>query len=456
MAKPKHSYRCKACGATTARWQGRCPRCQAWDTLEEERQTPAAAARPAGPALKPQRLSELRASAVRRIQSGYAELDRVLGGGLVPGSVVLLGGAPGIGKSTLALQWLGRLRAEGVACVYQSGEESPEQLAQRAARLRPASIQEVEILGACSVESLAALIRSGSHQVVVVDSIQTLRREANELGAGSTNALREATGVLVEAAKQAGVALLIIGHITKDGSLAGPKLLEHLVDVVLAFEGQPASDYRVVRGIKNRFGAAQAMALFEMRAFGLSEVEDATRAFIGERPEGVAGSVVAAATSGSRALLLEVQALVAPAAGAPRRVASGCEHDRLAIMLAVLERKLDYRFSDQDVFVSVAGGLDLSERALDLPIAVTLASAHTGRAMSRTVCCFGEVGLAGEVRSVPQAALRVSEAARVGFERVVMPKRSIRASDPDEAQLDEAVACAVPDVREAIRVCLGG
>ena len=453
-------FRCSACEATFPRWQGRCPRCNTWDTLAEVPLTPASSLAPSSrlggakggivvaPPTTP--LRDLTGLAVERLHSGFGEIDRVVGGGFVPGGVTLLGGAPGIGKSTLALQWLGHFAKAGVSCLYQSGEESAPQLAQRASRLRPSQVADVEVLPGGDAQSLIDAIRSEKFQVVVVDSVQTLRADGQSWSAGSVTQLREVTAAVVDAAKTANVAVLLIGHITKEGALAGPKVLEHLVDTVLTFEGHPSSDYRVVRAVKNRFGPAQTLAIFEMRPFGLHEVPDPSAAFLAERPEGVSGSVVAIGTSGSRAFLVEVQALVAPAAGSPRRVASGCENDRLAIMLAVLERKLGYRFSDQDVFLSVAGGIDLSERALDLPIATTLASAHSGRVAGAGVALFGEVGLAGEVRGVPHAALRVAEALKLNLSRVIIPAACLRDLDPSPP-----AASGVTSLAAALDLALG-
>jgi len=421
--KEKTVYACTSCGTTAARWLGRCPGCGEWNTLAEETTVRRTGGKKAKARANAVPLSEVRHEDARRLPTGISELDRVLGGGAVAGGVTLLGGDPGIGKSTLLMQALAALAAAGNTVVYATGEESAAQIALRGQRIGGAGMDAIRILATTDLEDVEAALAEAHPHVAVVDSIQTVRSRDVDSSAGSVTQLREVSARLIEVAKRDGIALFLIGHVTKEGSLAGPKMLEHLVDTVLAFEGDRSHAFRIVRSTKNRFGPTHEMGVFEMVREGLREVPDPSALFLAERPEASAGSLVVPTAEGSRPLLVEVQALVAPAVyGAARRVASGVDANRLAILLAVIERKADVHVLDRDVFVSVAGGARVDERAMDLGLALAVVSSLRERAVDAGVAAFGEIGLAGEVRAVPRPAPRVSEAVKMGFTRVVMPK----------------------------------
>lgn len=457
-SKPKTVYVCTECGASAPRWLGRCPSCDAWSTLVEERVVAARTSsgvttRAPGDAPRPVPLGDVRPEDAGRLPTGIDELDRVLGGGPVAGGVVLLGGDPGIGKSTLLMQALGQLAAAGKTALYATGEESAAQVALRGQRLGAPGVTAVHVLATTELEDVLLAFESLSPHVVVIDSIQTVRSGALESAAGSVGQLREVTVRLIDVAKRTGVCLFLIGHVTKEGALAGPKVLEHLVDTVLAFEGDPTHAFRVVRATKNRFGPAHEMGVFEMVREGLREVPDPSALLLAERPERAAGSLVAATAEGSRPLLVEVQALVAPAVlGPPRRVASGLDGSRLAILLAVLERKAQVHVLDRDVFASVTGGARVDERATDLALAVAVVSSLRDRPVAPDLVVFGEVGLAGEVRSVPRAAARIAEARKMGFRRVVLPKGNFQRLEPGEREGVELVA--VESLEQALEAAL--
>jgi DNA repair protein RadA/Sms len=396
---------------------------------------------------------------VERRPTGIGELDRVLGGGLVPGSIVLLGGEPGIGKSTLVLEAAAGVAAasgEATATVlYASGEESAGQLRLRAQRLGlvdgPAG-DAVRVIAETDVERIVEAARREAPRLLVVDSIQTVTVEAMEGPAGSVGQVRESAARLAEFAKTSGSAVILVGHVTKDGSLAGPKTLEHLVDAVLALEGDRYGAFRLLRAAKNRFGSTEEIGVFEMVGSGLVEVSDPARAFLTERPSGAAGSVVAATLEGSRPLLVEVQALVAPAtAGTPRRTVSGCDPNRLALLVAVLGRRAGIAIGGQDLYASLAGGLSVAEPALDLPLALALASSHRDRALDPATVACGEVGLLGELRPVAGLERRLREAARLGFARAIVPAGD-GAARPVVPGLEVVGASTL---REALAVGLG-
>ena len=424
---------CSQCGHESAKWHGRCPGCEEWNTLAEERPV-AASPRASARALKPIPLSEVQAPAVRRMRTGIGEFDRVLGGGLVPGSLVLIGGAPGIGKSTITGGALGNLAAAGHRVLYVSGEESAAQVKLRAERLGADALR-VPIVAETDLDAVEATLEAERPDVCVVDSVQTLYSSGMTGAAGSVGQVREVAGRLMRVAKERGVAVLLVGHVTKEGALAGPRVLEHLVDCVLQFEGERERTYRTLRALKNRFGSTNEVGVFEMRDSGLVEVADASARFVEEATR-APGSVVLCAMEGSRPLLVELQALVAPTQLVPpRRVSNGVDRNRLALVLAVLSRHAGVQLGSSDVFVSVAGGVRVEEPGADLAIALAVASAARGVALGgeegRPVAAFGEIGLTGELRYVAHPERRLAEAAKFGLGPVLSPgaeARTLRAA----------------------------
>jgi DNA repair protein RadA/Sms len=425
MAKPKTSYVCGACGARTPQWQGQCPACQAWNSLERATHAPASAhAVHAGEAPASRPVAEIVQDSEPRAASGIGELDRVLGGGLVAGSVTLLGGDPGIGKSTLLLQASDALSRERPV-LYASGEESVRQVALRASRLGLAS-GSLRLLAETRVEAILAEAVATRASVLVADSIQTMHTDLSESSPGSAVQVRDSAARLVRFAKDSGTAVLIIGHVTKEGAIAGPRILEHMVDTVLYFESDPGSRFRVVRAVKNRFGAANEIGVFAMAEQGLKEVRNPSAIFLSRHDTAVPGSVVTVAREGSRPLLVELQALVDEAQGmSPRRVAVGFESSRLALLLAVLHRHGGIATSGQDVFVNVVGGVRIGETAADLPAVLAVLSSLRNRPVAPETVCFGELGLTGEVRPVPFGEERLREAAKQGFRRAIVPSGNL-------------------------------
>ncbi len=461
MAKAKTIYVCAECGQSAPRWLGRCPACNAWGSLAEERERPTGVTRlaqtqgGASSALRSVAVHEVAPDAAPRTPTGIQELDRVLGGGCVAGGVILVGGDPGIGKSTLLLQALAGLSAHGHPTLYVTGEESVAQVALRAERIEQKGVAGVRILPCTDLETVEDVLSKEAPAAVVLDSIQTMRTAALESAAGSVGQLREVTARLVDLAKARGIALFLIGHVTKEGAIAGPKVLEHLVDTVLSFEGDSTQAYRILRTTKNRFGPANEIGVFEMVREGLREVLDPSALFLAERPAHASGSLVVPTAQGNRPLLVEVQALVTHAAyGAARRVATGVDAGRLAILLAVLDRKAHVQVLDQDVFVSVVGGARVDEPAVDLALAVAITSSLRDKPVAPDLVVFGEVGLTGEVRAVPRAGARLSEARKMGFTRAIMPAGSFERLRSDEKEGLELVG--VRDIGEALRAALRG
>jgi DNA repair protein RadA/Sms len=457
MARPTTVFVCSACGAQAPKWLGQCPGCGEWNTLAEEVRAPAAGvargrgggAAPSGArAVKPVPLSAVQTVRHVRLPTGIGELDRVLGGGLVPGSLVLLGGSPGIGKSTLTSMALGNLQAAGRRTLYVSGEESAAQIRLRAERL-PGGALEVPVLAETDLDTVLATLDAERPEVCVVDSVQTLHAAELTGAAGSVGQVREVADRITRLAKARDIAVLLVGHVTKEGALAGPRVLEHLVDCVLQFEGERERTYRTVRALKNRFGSTNEVGVFEMRQGGLVEVADASARFVGEATR-APGSAVLAAMEGSRPLLVEVQALVSPSELVPpRRVVNGIDRNRLALVLAVLGRHAGVSVGSADVFVSVAGGVRVDEPGADLAVALAVASAARGVALGDTpLCCFGEVGLTGELRTVGHADRRLAEAAKFGLTRVIGPAGS-GAPTTEAATLRAAVRTALPGVPRA-------
>ncbi len=418
MARDKPRYQCGECGATTPKWLGRCPSCQAWDSLEEVRPQPQSGSAAAKPA-EPVPLGRAGLDPERRDPAGVAELDRVLGGGLVEGMVVLVGGEPGIGKSTLMLQLAAAVGRERRPVLYVAAEESARQVGLRARRLG-VSPEGVAVLAETGLETVLATWAAGEFAAVVVDSVQAVRSAELAGAAGGVGQVRACAAALAEQAKRRRTPLFLVGHVTKEGSLAGPRVLEHLVDTVLYFESEPAMRLRLLRAVKNRFGATDEVGVFEMSTKGLLPVENPSAVFLAHRPHQAPGSAVCAAMSGTRPLLVEVQALVSPSGLAvPRRQALGVDQGRLSMLCAVLSIHAGLDLAACDVFVNVAGGIKLSEPAADLAVAAAVASSLARRPIPARTVCFGEVGLAGELRAVSRLQARLSEAARQGFDRAV-------------------------------------
>lgn len=413
---------------------GRCPDCGAWGSLVEEPLGAGVSGRGIGPApsgAKPVALAEVEADRVPRLPAGVAELDRVLGGGFVPGSVTLLGGEPGVGKSTLALQVAARLADGGRGVLYVSGEESAEQIRLRADRLG-AIPRGVRVLTETDVDAVLGHWRDLAPDFVLVDSIQTMRCARVESAAGSVAQVRESAAMLAAAAKTAGSALVLVGHVTKEGTLAGPRVLEHLVDVVLAFEGERGHSFRLLRASKNRFGSTQEVGVFTMGAQGLAGVANPSELFLAERSTDAPGSCIVPILEGTRPMLVEIQALVAPATyGVPRRTCMGIEDGRVALLLAVLDRRSDVDLLSRDVYVNVAGGVRVGETAADLALCLAIASSRLDVAIPGDVAACGEVGLGGEVRRVARLDLRIAEVERLGFRRVMVPRGAPAPAHPD-------------------------
>lgn len=418
MAKTHTIFVCQSCGASQAKWLGRCPSCQAWDSLVEEPAAPKAG-KTRTPAPRPLSLDHALAQPESRLPSGLEELDRVLGGGLVPGMVVLVGGEPGIGKSTLMLQSAASLTQEGGRVLFVAAEESVRQVGLRARRLG-LSGKEVVLLAETALEPIMAAFGPGEYTAVVVDSIQALRSEELASAPGSVSQVRQCAAELAALAKTTGTAIFLVGHVTKDGSLAGPRVLEHLVDTVLYFESEPSMRLRLLRAVKNRFGATDEVGVFEMSEAGLRPVPNPSALFLANRPSQAPGSAVCAVMSGTRPMLVEVQALVSPSSLAmPRRQALGVDPGRLHMLAAVLAIHAGLDMGGHDVFVNVAGGVRLTEPAADLAVAAAMASSLAGRPLPPSVICFGEVGLTGELRAVGRRQARLTEAARQGFSQAL-------------------------------------
>jgi DNA repair protein RadA/Sms len=445
LARTQTLYVCRACGGEAVKWQGQCTHCKEWDSLEAVtavrgvRQMPAAAAAAAAVSPLGDSLEEGASSA--RCSFGFDELDRVFGGGLVSGSVTLLGGEPGIGKSTLLLQVAAAL-STGQQTLYASGEESIAQISLRARRLQ-LSAPKLALASEHSLDEILALAARRCSQLLIIDSVQTMQLAALDASAGSPAQLRECAAALVRFAKSSGCAVIIVGHVTKDGSIAGPKLLEHLVDTVLYFESDAGGRYRMLRATKNRFGPLNELGFFAMSDAGLKEVRNPSAIFLSRHPQPVPGSVVMVARDGGRPLLIEVQALVSRAGfGAPRRVAQGVDPNRVSMLLAILGRHADLALADYDVFVNLVGGIDIAETATDLPLALALASSLKDRPLASSLVSFGELGLTGEVRPVACGEERLREALKLGFRRVMLPRENLPRIPPEGITLQPVMRIA--------------
>lgn len=425
MLKNKKSvYFCQECGYESSKWMGQCPGCKAWNTFAEEMISvkKSGTSRAAAQLKEPVSINEIRISEEERQKTDIGELDRVLGGGIVAGSLVLVGGDPGIGKSTLLLQVCRNLSEKGISVLYISGEESLRQIKLRANRIGEFSAN-MQLLCETNLESIREVIERKNPQMVVIDSIQTMFHEEISSAPGSVSQVRESTNVLMQIAKGKGISIFIVGHVTKEGNVAGPRVLEHMVDTVLYFEGDRHASYRILRAVKNRFGSTNEIGVFEMRSTGLEEVKNPSEFMLNGKPMGTSGSIVACSMEGTRPILVEIQALVCQSNfGIPRRTAVGTDFNRVNLLMAVLEKKVGVQLSSSDAYVNIAGGMKMTEPAIDLGILLAVVSSYKDIIIPDSVMAFGEVGLSGEVRAVSMAGQRVSEAKKLGFETVILPE----------------------------------
>lgn len=429
MAKKKTAYVCQSCGYDTTKWMGRCPGCGAWNSMVEEIAVPAAATDrrsvSTGDAVPPQPIGAIAVEDLPRFSTGSGELDRVLGGGVIPGSMVLIVGDPGVGKSSLTLRVSADIARAGRRVLYVTGEESTRQIRMRADRLR-AIADDLLVVSETNLDTICAHVMREKPALFIIDSIQTMYRPDIGSAPGSVSQVRECAMELLRTAKTTGIAVFVIGHVTKEGSLAGPRVLEHIVDTVLYFEGERNAEYRVLRAVKNRFGSTNELGLFEMRDVGLVDVPDAAQLFLSDRAQ-ESGAIIVPTVEGTRPLLVEVQALVAPTPyQPPRRTADSVDVKRIQLLLAVLEKRVKLPIGAADVYVKVAGGIRLDEPAADLALSVAMASSFAGRLPRPHMVVCGEVGLSGEVRAVSQAELRVAEAERLGFRTALLPMKNCR------------------------------
>ena len=462
MAKEKTTFFCKECGYESPKWLGQCPGCKSWDSFVEAPTAGGKGKRNAGsrnPLIdspKPERISEISREVEERTQTGIGELDRVLGGGIVRGSLVLVGGDPGIGKSTLLLMMCGKLAAAGREVLYVSGEESPQQIRMRADRLS-ASVggfnDHLKLLAETNLDLIVETMEKENPEFVIIDSIQTMFRD--EIGSvpGSVSQVRECTSVLLKEGKSRGISIFIVGHVTKEGTVAGPRMLEHMVDTVLYFEGDAQAAYRILRSVKNRFGSTNEIGVFEMRGDGLKEILNPSEYMLQGKPEGESGSVVACSIEGTRPILVEVQALICQTSfQMPRRTAAGIDYNRVNLLMAVLEKRLSLPLYNYDAYVNVAGGMKIGEPAMDLAIVMAILSSYYNKEIDEKTIAFGEVGLTGEIRAVTQAEARVAEAEKLGFARVILPGSTadfIRRQG--KAQIELVGVSHLRDVAEWIR-----
>ena len=427
LKNKKIMYFCQECGYESAKWMGQCPGCKAWNTFVEEpvstaKKTSGSSGKLTEKRAEPVILKDISLREDERQTTGIGELDRVLGGGIVPGSLVLVGGDPGIGKSTLLLQVCRNLAGRGVSVLYISGEESLRQIKLRANRIGQFS-DNLQLLCETNLDTVREVIERKKPDVAIVDSIQTMYDEEIGSAPGSVSQVRESTNVLMQIAKGQGVSIFIVGHVTKEGNVAGPRVLEHMVDTVLYFEGDRHASYRILRGVKNRFGSTNEIGVFEMRSTGLEEVLNPSEYLLNGRPENASGSVVACSMEGTRPILVEIQALVCQSNfGIPRRTAVGTDFNRVNLLMAVLEKKVGLHLASSDAYVNIAGGMKMTEPAIDLGICLAIASSVKDVVIPDNVMAFGEIGLSGEVRAVSMAGQRVQEAKKLGFETVILPE----------------------------------
>ncbi len=451
MPRVETRYVCQQCGYEVPRWVGRCPSCEGWNTFVEESHQRTTSVRKAAKTAQPQvvRLGDVDTLQEKRLKSGLAEFDRVLGGGIVPGSVVLLGGDPGVGKSTLMIQLAASLKGQVV--LYVSGEESPQQIKLRAERLNIRDIDALSVIPETNVDTVAEYLNREPPDTVIIDSIQTMFRPQFESSPGSVAQVREATALIARIAKAKSIPAFLIGHVTKDGAIAGPKVIEHIVDTVLQFEGERHYAYRILRAMKNRFGSTNEIGVFEMRENGLQEVANPSEIFLSQRLFGSSGTAVVATVEGTRPLLVEVQALVTSTSySVPQRNTTGFDFRRLALLIAVLEKRLGILLGQQDVFVNVAGGMRVDEPAVDLGIALSILSSVRDAPIDSESVAVGEIGLGGEVRNVSYIEKRVQEASKLGFARIVLPRSGMKGISREQGieligvdRIDEAVECLI-------------
>ena len=448
----KTVYFCQECGNESPKWLGQCPVCGAWNSFVEEvvEKTSSKAQREKRD-VRPTHLSEIISSDEKRISSGMPELDRVLGGGIVQGSMVLVGGDPGIGKSTLLLQVCRNLCSRKVDVLYVSGEESLQQIKIRADRMGTFDDQ-LSLLCETNLDIIRSVIDRSRPRVLVIDSIQTMYSETVGSAPGSVSQVRESTAVLMQIAKGMNITVFIVGHVTKEGLVAGPRVLEHMVDTVLYFEGDRHAAYRVLRGVKNRFGSTDEIGVFEMCQNGLQEVANPSAFMLNGKPRGASGSVVACSIEGTRPILVEIQALICHSNfNMPRRTAAGCDYNRVNLLMAVIEKRAGLRLAESDAYINIAGGIRMNEPAVDLGIVLAIISSYKEMPVPDDLICFGEVGLSGEVRAVNLAEQRIAEAAKLGFSRIIMPKVNLSGIRGKYSQLD---LVGVENVQEAMRAIL--
>lgn len=455
MAKAKKTaYFCKECGMESSKWLGQCPGCGAWGSFVEEPvvRTSTGKAVAHKESRQPSKLSEVEFSEDTRIASGIEELDRVLGGGIVVGSLVLVGGDPGIGKSTLLLQMCQKLVQQGKKVLYVSGEESEKQIKMRADRLGVFQ-SDLLVMSETDLDIVAETITRSTPDIVIIDSIQTMYREEIGSAPGSVGQVRETTSTLLRLAKGMSISIFIVGHVTKEGVVAGPRVLEHMVDTVLYFEGDGGASYRFLRGVKNRFGSTNEVGVFEMRGSGLAEVANPSEFMLQGKPEDAPGSVVACSMEGTRPILVEVQGLVCQTNfNYPKRTAAGIDFNRVNLLLAVLEKRLGVRMSDMDAYINVAGGMRLNEPAVDMGIVLAILSSYRNQVIDGRTICFGEIGLVGEVRAVSMAEARVQEAAKLGFERCILPEVNRRQLDLGQMDLKGLKLVGISNVYELLEI----
>ena len=455
MAKIKKAYFCKECGFEAPKWLGHCPSCGAWNSFTEEviareNASPVTALTGNRPRSKPQRVREIEQSEQRRFDLSSTEVNRVLGGGLIRGSMILLGGEPGIGKSTLSLQIA--LRANGLKTLYVSGEESPQQIKMRAERLGVGN-DECYIYSETNMENILRQIDEQAPDLVVIDSIQTIYTDTINSSPGSVSQIRECAALLQKYAKQTDTSVVVIGHITKDGVIAGPKILEHIVDVVLQFEGDNNNAYRLLRSIKNRFGSTAELGIYEMRQDGLRQVSNPSELLLSQDHEGMSGVAIASAIEGVRPFLIETQALVSSAVyGNPQRSATGFDIRRMNMLLAVLEKRVGFKLAQKDVFLNIAGGLKVNDPAIDLAVISAILSSNMDAAIEPEVCMAGEIGLSGEIRPVNRIEQRIGEAEKLGFKRFILPKYNMQGIDTKKLRIE---LVPVRKVEEAFRTLFG-